>query len=189
MPQDVSEEWRSTVLEHRVGLNPQYCSDRHMQLDIRKNWSFSGLDYTVKDQDGKVLLRSHGHREYRTDLIHTNSRQEKIFSISLMFTYRGPGERSGRGSRTYFKDYLTGMNKEIVVDWMDLMKHRGLISLRDDTGHDRTNQEKFGNGAVIGLLNDYDTIFDYTHPQLEFVPNIDYSLLAITAICSESFTG
>ncbi|KAK6907917.1 hypothetical protein I203_101918 [Kwoniella mangroviensis CBS 8507] len=160
-----------------------------MSLNIRKQWSFSGLDYTVKDQDGKVLLRSHGHREYRTDLIHTDSQQEKICSVNLMFTYRGPGQDIGQGSRTHFVDHLTGMNKEIVVDWMDLMRHRGLISLRDDTGHDRTNQEKFGNGVVIGSLNDYDTVFDYTHPQLEFVPNIDYTLLAITAICTESFTG
>nr|XP_019003960.1 uncharacterized protein I203_03115 [Kwoniella mangroviensis CBS 8507]OCF67421.1 hypothetical protein I203_03115 [Kwoniella mangroviensis CBS 8507] len=189
-----------------------------MSLNIRKQWSFSGLDYTVKDQDGKVLLRSHGHREYRTDLIRitdqssreiftcirnypkkcfdiflanadTDSQQEKICSVNLMFTYRGPGQDIGQGSRTHFVDHLTGMNKEIVVDWMDLMRHRGLISLRDDTGHDRTNQEKFGNGVVIGSLNDYDTVFDYTHPQLEFVPNIDYTLLAITAICTESFTG
>ncbi|OCF56984.1 hypothetical protein L486_05840 [Kwoniella mangroviensis CBS 10435] len=158
------------TVDQPVGLNPQYCSNQNMSLNIRKQWSFSGLDYTVKDQDGKVLLRSHGHREYRTDLIR-------------------PGQDIGQGSRTHFVDHLTGMNKEIVVDWMDLMRHRGLISLRDDTGHDRTNQEKFGNGVVIGSLNDYDTVFDYTHPQLEFVPNIDYTLLAITAICTESFTG
>ncbi|WVQ65504.1 uncharacterized protein L199_003680 [Kwoniella botswanensis] len=193
MPQNETEEWRSTVLEHPVGLNPQHCSLRHMQLDIRKNWSFSGLDYTVKDQDGKVLLRSQGRRLHRIDSINTDPDtgrdREQVISVSFMCTYRGPGESAGVGSRTCFKDHLTGVNKEIMVEWQGIMKKRGVITLRDDTGHVGMNQEKFGNGAVIGSLNDYDTVFDYTHPQVEFISNIDYTLMAVTAICGEHVTG
>ncbi|OCF56985.1 hypothetical protein L486_05841 [Kwoniella mangroviensis CBS 10435] len=101
----------------------------------------------------------------------------------------GPEEKARVGSRICFKDHLTGVNKEIMVDSQGIMKKRGVITFRDDTGLVGMNQERFGSGVVIGFLNDYDTVFDYTHPQVELIANIDYALLAVSAICGEHVTG
>ncbi|WVW85141.1 hypothetical protein I302_107178 [Kwoniella bestiolae CBS 10118] len=202
------DEWQSTVLSQPVGLDLQRYFDRSTSLKIHKNWSFSGQDYTIKDEDGNVLLKSHGtisvFRQYiikRTFNVYTPHCREKVFEVSTEYNFSPEPHEQGRmGSRTRFQDCLTGMNKQIVVDWNEICKKRGLISLRDDCRHDGTNDKMYGKGVPIGWLNDYETSFDIVHVltspfgletatnTVDMTANVDYALLELTAICSESLT-
>ncbi|WVW85142.1 hypothetical protein I302_107179 [Kwoniella bestiolae CBS 10118] len=202
-PEDIEN---LAVLDQAVGLDPQYCVDRPMVLSLEKQWSFSGQDHIIRDQDGKILMKSDGSafeidrdwisftdnldREiFRCLRIYPKSQfdvfvphsLQKVFEIDLMFGMNHGGKGSA-GSRTRFKDHLTGVDKEIVINWDTIARRRGMIYLRDDVGHEGRNEKMYGKGVPIGYLGDFDRGDDQ---RLELTPKIDYALVAITAICSK----
>ncbi|WWC96380.1 hypothetical protein V866_003248 [Kwoniella sp. B9012] len=168
-------------LQSGVGLDLKYCFDRPRTLKVEKQWSFSGKDYVVKDEEGNVLLKSDGK---------AFTASNALISFKIYGLYLGANPKDAFGFKTNFKDLLTGEDKEIAItlDSYRPYVRRGAIRLRNDHGTEDRNKRIEGEGTYIGFMNKNHKDARSYHYSIEIEPNVDYRLIAITAICMAHLT-